>query len=1489
MSPRSSFTAHRLVSAASGLLVAFTACGLLAACVGSGDDSVVPVPSADGAADVTADHTSGDAGDASHAAVDGTTSEGGDASTGPPTASLSATSINFGAVACGSSSTADTLTITNTGGSTLSVSATEVGSGFSISGPTALSIESGMAGTITLTASIPGSATAGSTITGSLALFTNDPVHSNISLLLSATPTGATLQGTSQYAFASTEVGVQAPPVGITLTNTGNAPGTFAFGTPSDPSVTLSGLSSSGAVLNPLSTLNGSAVYLPSTLTPAGGTTATVAITTTGATCGESLTSLQFTGQTATGNISGWPSNNTVDFGPAPCDGVAPAPQTITLTNSGTTAARITEVDTSAIGGFTSNAAVGAQIAPSGGTLTIGFTAPPVPAPTLSNPSVSLSAVTGTVTIYTDSSSAGTTIRLTEEPQGAILAFSTPSTPGCTMAANFGDFTTPVLLLESSPPEFFCAVNTGNAPANVTLGVTDNEAAAGAEAVDSGELSAFLLAVQSFSIAAPATPSTPSILQDALTFTPLEAATPTTGSLSMAVDSTTTLCQLLPSPLPLSGTATGGGPVVTPTSLTFPATCGGGTPPSQTFVVQNSGTANLTWALSSVTGPGAGQYTVSASPPPGLLTPNAQSIVTVSAVGVASPAPSLAALAAQVTVTTDVPLDTPHVVSLSEVPIGDQLSLSVGTLAFGQVPVGTSISQAFAITNNANPGSPNANVSFSLSGTGASAFSQPIQTGGSFGAGGSATETVIFDPTNPSLVADTATIVFSTSDPLCAPLPSPLSLSGTGTAGAVSLSATTLAFGQPGDPNGLVSCGSTGTTQSLTISNVGNQSFDLTSVTLGKGSSSPFTLSGPATTLPTLGFTGSSAATTLTITPEAIPAAANPNDPSAFSDILTIATDAAGDTPHNVSLVMQARGAVIANTTLPTTWTFGSVGAGSIGTFTTSIQNTGNAAATVTLQGLSLPAVFGLENNPTSALPNAVTELVGQFTPPSSNGSWTDSGQLVVSTPDGLCAPLPSQWTTPTIALSGMSNASPAFTLSGSLVFPTTDCGNPPPGAQSVTLTNSTDQSYSYVARFASGTWYTLVDSGVGNVAANATTTIVVTPKPVTPGQGVLPGSAPYADDLILIVATSPTPTTFTVPIAWTLSGAVLSLPEGAGPNASTHGNFYVADSTSGFTFPMSNSGTATASVSLAIQPAGGFSIEPAPPVAVLPGITSLPEFVSGASAPACPTTISGSATFVYSGPVCQPFPLGSISVLSCSGTYTPTVVAPSVDAGTGAIDASADAEPAGGGTDAAAGDSAAALTACTSSPCPADSVQCSGNNNGVCTATEAVFVNFDIAKGLVTAAGPEPDTGGCYACMLSEGCLDDQLFGDTGHECGVDPQTGTSDLPATFKNGSGTTVNSTSTCLATVQCVISTGCGTESSGGLTNCFCGPEGGGPSTCETATAVNGPCDTQEVAGFSHAINDPTDIISKDFINTLEPSGMANQIFSCGKEACPECLQ
>ncbi len=556
-----------------------------------------------------------------------------------------------------------------------------------------------------------------------------------------------------------------------------------------------------------------------------------------------------------------------------------------------------------------------------------------------------------------------------------------------------------------------------------------------------------------------------------------------------------------------------------------------------------------------------------------------------------------------------------------------------------------SLGQAFALNNNANPGSPDANVALMLTGAGAAAYSLTQPTVGSLAAGSSVTETVTFAAA--TAVTASASVSLTAVDPLCIALPAPLVLTGTGTAGSVSVSATSFAFGRPGDPDGLVNCGAIGNPQTLTVSNVGNQAFQVVSATFGKGASSPFTLSGATTVA--VGIGGS---LTLTISPTPIPATANPNDPSAFSDTLTIATDAAGDEPHTVALTMQPRGAVIADTPLPTAWSFGTVGPGSIGTFTTSISNTGNAPATVALQGLSTRGIFGLQGNPTTVPAAAVTALVGQFAPPSANGNWTDSGDLTVTAPDAFCAPLPSSWVSPTLEFSGSSNANAVVTLSGGLVFPTTDCSSAPPAGQSVTLANLTNRALTYAVKFASGAWYTFADSGSGSLAANGVASIVVNPKTISPGPGVVPGSAPYADDLIIAIATSPATTTFTAPISWTLNGAVLSLPQGSGPDSDGTSPFYVADSTSGFPLPMANGGTASATVNLAIQPPGSFSLAPAPALQVLPNIPSLNELVSGGTGPACPATSPAAATFGYAGPVCQPFPLSAVRVRTCTGTF---------------------------------------------------------------------------------------------------------------------------------------------------------------------------------------------------------------------------------------------
>jgi hypothetical protein len=655
--------------------------------------------------------------------------------------------------------------------------------------------------------------------------------------------------------------------------------------------------------------------------------------------------------------------------------------------------------------------------------------------------------------------------------------------------------------------------------------------------------------------------------------------------------------------------------------------------------------------MSDATGPGAAQYSVSANPPPGLLPPGAFATVNVTAYAIPSPAPkpTPSAFAAQLTITTDVPLDSPHVVPLGETALGDQLSFSTQSpLRFGQVPIDTTLPQAFTISNNANVGSSAATVSFAVAGTGSSGYPTPAPLA-NLAPGAAESDEITFFPTSNAVYP--ATLVATTTDALCAPLPT-LQLSGTGTQGTISVSATTLAFGTDmGDASGLVNCGASGPSHTIAVSNLGNQAAQITGLVLGQGAASPYSLSGSGTALPATLPIGGSA--TITVTPSPIPQnVANPNDPAPFSDTLTITTDAALDSPHTLSLVMQARGAIIANTPLATTWPFGTVSFGSIGTFTSSIRNTGNAGVSVAFGGLMEPSIFGIESNPTIAFADSVTSIVGQFIPPSSDGSWSDSGILSVTPEQVLCEPLPSQWNLPTIQVSGTSNSNPAVTVSGTLIFPGTDCGSAAPAGQAVSLTNATNVAYAYETSFNVGQYYTVSSPASGTLAGNGTTTLVVTPVTVVPGVGVTPGSAPYADQLLVTVATSP-PTLLSVPISWTLDGAVLSLPSGAGTRLDQAGaHYYPADSTDGYLLPMANTGTSSATVDFAIAPVGSFSFSPAGSIQIIPGIGATPVLVGLDLDPVCPAVTIGTATFFYSGPVCQPFPLSQVKIEACFGTF---------------------------------------------------------------------------------------------------------------------------------------------------------------------------------------------------------------------------------------------
>jgi hypothetical protein len=174
--------------------------------------------------------------------------------------------------------------------------------------------------------------------------------------------------------------------------------------------------------------------------------------------------------------------------------------------------------------------------------------------------------------------------------------------------------------------------------------------------------------------------------------------------------------------------------------------------------------------------------------------------------------------------------------------------------------------------------------------------------------------------------------------------------------------------------------------------------------------------------------------------------------------------------------------------------------------------------------------------------------------------------------------------------------------------------------------------------------------------------------------------------------------------------------------------------------------------------------------------------------------------------------------------------------------------------------------------------VECSGSTGGICTPTEAVFVQYDISQGMASPSGGDL---GCYSCLVSGACLDDPRHHVTDRECG--------DLTGNYSSdGGGAGQPQSSLCLATVECILQTSCdqGGPQDDGISYCYCGGGGGSPSNCETnGSSANGPCFGPETLGFPYAPTDSTDIVN-NFNDYSQPSGLANQISTCSiANMCP----
>ena len=913
--------------------------------------------------------------------------DGGDGGVTGPQASFPSTAINLGLVACSATSAASTLTIVNTGITALTVTAAVSGAPFAVAPGTA-TIAAGQSSTLSVTAAVPATATAGTALTGTLTITTNDPAHGSTPISLSVTPQGGTLvwHAVPHAAdFGSVKLGA-ATPITLSLGNAGNAPITVTPAPVATP-FTLSPTTASEVAAG--DTLSLTAGFAP---TVAGAASATSALTISGPVCGSNVSSVSLSGQGVTTVLSGWPSQ-ALDFGLNPCGGAAPAAQSFTLTNTAISDAHITSATFGKTLGYATDAAT--KIIPAGGTLQVQVTAPAIAA-TSAVPGV----YSDTLTIVTDSPGDTThLIGVTEGAKGAILVWN--------VTGGFGAFgTVPV---GTTATQNFEVDNNGNDGASITLITTTPFSVGGA----------------TFSLGA-ASPHS-----DTLSFAPSVLGNANT-TLAMNVSSTV-LCAPLPAALTVGGVGQGGLSLSTQT-MAFATACGTQAS-SQTLQFTNEGIPAIGWTATLGQGSGS-PFKINGGSTAGgtLVNQHDATVITV------QPDP-LAQLGS--TVITDTltispvgsSLDSPHTVTLTLTPLGDVIALNPSPVAlqFGTVPVtpapGQSAELTFNLSNNANAGSPAAQVTLTPSDPTHYSIveSSPIAVA----AQTTITVHVMFAPgTNASTDAVTRNGTISLglgSDVLCAVAPPNPTVAGTGTLAQVILSTSTLTFGSNGaDPSGLVACGHTGPAQTVTLSNLGTQDYSVTSAVLSNTSYYADPVMVPATGL----VSANGGQLTLTVTPKAVDTTTATVPDTKYRGTLTIHTNAAFEDPagHPVTLVMGAKGIIIDNNLSTTTWDFGSEVQGGTKLFNVPIRNHGNISASVALTSLTTPSIFGLNSSPTTVVAgngsaDVVTSIQGVFTPNAPDQVWSDSGVLVISKPadEEFCQPLPASWVTPTIMLSGSS------------------------------------------------------------------------------------------------------------------------------------------------------------------------------------------------------------------------------------------------------------------------------------------------------------------------------------------------------------------------------------------------------------------------------------------------------------------------------------
>jgi hypothetical protein len=290
----------------------------------------------------------------------------------------------------------------------------------------------------------------------------------------------------------------------------------------------------------------------------------------------------------------------------------------------------------------------------------------------------------------------------------------------------------------------------------------------------------------------------------------------------------------------------------------------------------------------------------------------------------------------------------PQVLSLTGAGGSSGVTLSPTSLNFGNVSVGTSsASMPVTLTNNSSATVTITNI------TTTSQYTQANTCGGSVGAGKSCTINVTFAPTQEGTVNGTLTVTDSASNS-----PQTATLTGVGTEPIAQLSPTSINFGDE-----LIN--TTSPTQTVTLTNTGNATLNITSVTV----SGAFLDSNKCSSTLSAGNSCS------------ILVAFKPTGVGAFTGTLSV-TDNAPGSPQTVSL--SGSGTLV--TLSPSSVNFGTVKVGQSSAPTSITVTNKSTNQTLSITGIQIgganPTDFTQTNNcPSSLSPQTSCTVMVTFTP----------------------------------------------------------------------------------------------------------------------------------------------------------------------------------------------------------------------------------------------------------------------------------------------------------------------------------------------------------------------------------------------------------------------------------------------------------------------------------------------------------------------------